>query len=61
VIQLTGFKRLWLSEKLPDEDLQALEMAIMRDPAAGAVMRVPVACERFALHRHPVGKGRVVR
>jgi len=30
------FKNLWRAERLPDEDLQALESAIMHDPAANA-------------------------
>ena len=29
LIQLAGFTRIWRSEKLSDEDLQALEAAIM--------------------------------
>jgi hypothetical protein len=39
LIQLAGFRRLWQAQKLPDEDLQALEAAIMRDPAGSAVMK----------------------
>ena len=39
LIQLAGFKRLWESQRLDDEDLRALEMAIMRDPASAVVMR----------------------
>jgi hypothetical protein len=39
LIQLTGFRRLWQSQKLPDEDLQALETVIMRDPAGPGVMK----------------------
>jgi hypothetical protein len=39
LIQLTGFRRLWQSQKLPDEDLQALEALIMRNPAGPAVMK----------------------
>lgn len=39
LIQLPGFRRLWQAQRLTDEDLQALESAIMRDPAAGAMMR----------------------
>jgi hypothetical protein len=39
LIQLTGFRRLWAGERLVDEDLQALETAIMRDPTAPPVMR----------------------
>ncbi|HEX4792847.1 MAG TPA: hypothetical protein VH370_03590 [Humisphaera sp.] len=39
LIQMPTFNRRWRSEKLPDDDLQALESAIMRAPSAGAVMR----------------------
>jgi len=39
LIQLPGFRNLWRMEKLPDEDLQALEAAIMRNPSAPAVMK----------------------
>jgi hypothetical protein len=34
LIQLTGFRRLWEAERMSDEDLRALEAAIMRGPAA---------------------------
>jgi hypothetical protein len=33
------FKSRWKSEGLPDEDLQALESMIMRDPSAHGVMK----------------------
>jgi hypothetical protein len=39
LIQMPTFASRWRSEKLTDEDLQALESAIMRDPSAHAVMR----------------------
>jgi hypothetical protein len=39
LIQLAGFRKLWRMEKLPDEDLQALEGAIMEDPSGPAVMK----------------------
>jgi hypothetical protein len=39
LIQLAGFTRLWRAERLPDEDLQALEALLMRDPAGAAVMK----------------------
>ena len=39
MIQLAGFRRLWQAEKLPDEDLQALEAAITRDPGGAAVLK----------------------
>jgi hypothetical protein len=38
-IQMPTFTSRWRGEKLPDEDLQALEAAIMRDPSAHGVMR----------------------
>lgn len=39
LIQLQGFKHMWRVKRLTDEDLQALESSIMRDPAAAPVMR----------------------
>jgi hypothetical protein len=33
------FKSRWKSEGLPDEDLQALESLLMRDPSAHGVMK----------------------
>lgn len=39
LIQLAGFRRLWQSEKLPDEDLQALEAAVTRSATQAPVMR----------------------
>ncbi len=39
LIQLAGFRTLWRLERLPDEDLQALEAVIMRDPGRPAVMK----------------------
>jgi len=39
LIQTAEFQRRWRSQRLPDEDLQALEMAIMRDPAGSGVMK----------------------
>jgi hypothetical protein len=37
--QMPTFGNRWRAEKLTDEDLQALESAIMRDPSAHGVMR----------------------
>ncbi|HZK79663.1 MAG TPA: hypothetical protein VFC46_01315 [Humisphaera sp.] len=39
LIQLAGFKNLWRSEKLRDEDLQALETLIMRNPSGPGIMK----------------------
>jgi hypothetical protein len=39
LIQLAGFERLWRSQNLPDDDLQALEAAIMRNPSGSPVMK----------------------
>lgn len=39
LIQLRGFTSLWKAQRLFDDDLQALESQIMRDPAAAPVMR----------------------
>jgi len=38
LIQLAGFRRLWRAQKLPDEDLRALELAIMRNPGGPPVI-----------------------
>jgi hypothetical protein len=62
-IQLTGFRRLWLAERLPDEALQALEAAIMRDPARPAVIRGTGGLRkiRFAPPSGGRGKSRSMR
>lgn len=39
LIQLAGFERLWRSQRLSDDDLQALEAAIMRDPGGPTVVK----------------------
>ena len=39
LIQLQGFRSLWKSERLSDEDLQRLEAEVMLDPARPRVMR----------------------
>ncbi|MFI5382076.1 MAG: addiction module toxin RelE [Tepidisphaerales bacterium] len=57
-IQLTGFRRLWQSEKLPDEDLQALETAIMRDPTAPAVMKGTGGLRKLRFAPPSRGKGK---
>jgi hypothetical protein len=46
LIQLAGFHRLWQSQKLSDEDLQALESAIMQDPGRPAKNPVRAAVAR---------------
>jgi hypothetical protein len=63
LIQLAGFRRLWLSEKLPDEDLQALEMAVMRDSARAAVMKGTGGLRkiRFAPPSRGTGKSGAMR
>ena len=63
LIQLTGFERLWRSQKLPDEDLQALEAAIMRDPAGPPVMRGSGGLRkiRFAPPSYARGKSGAMR
>jgi hypothetical protein len=58
LIQLAGFKRLWDSEKLRDEDLQALEMAIMRNPSAPAVMQGTGGLRKIRLAPPSRGKGK---
>ena len=39
LIQMPTFTVRWRAERLPDEDLQALEAAIMRSPSIAAVMK----------------------
>jgi hypothetical protein len=38
-LQLRGFNALWRQERLRDEDLQALEQLILRDPAGAPTMK----------------------
>ena len=58
LIQLAGFKRLWQSEKLPDEDLQVLEMAIMRNPSAATVMQGTGGLRKIRFAPPSRGKGK---
>jgi len=58
LIQLGGFKRLWQSEKLPDEDLQALEAAIMRDPSRPAVIKGTGGLRKIRFAPPSRGKGK---
>jgi hypothetical protein len=58
IIQLAGFRRLWQSEKLPDEDLQALEMAIMRDPSAAPIMQGTGGLRKIRFAPLSRGKGK---
>ena len=52
------FKTLWDAERLPDEDLQALEAAIMRDPASVAVMRGTGGLRKMRFAPPSRGKGK---
>jgi hypothetical protein len=58
LIQLAGFTRLWQSEKLLDEDLQALEIAIMRDPARPAVLQGTGGLRKIRFAPVSRGKGK---
>lgn len=58
LIQLSGFKRLWDSQKLPDEDLQALEAAIMRNPAGPSVMKGTGGLRKIRFAPPSRGKGK---
>jgi len=58
LIQLAGFKRLWESQKLADEDLQALELAIMRDPSAASVMQGTGGLRKIRFAPPSRGKGK---
>ncbi|MGD0390741.1 MAG: hypothetical protein ABSC42_17490 [Tepidisphaeraceae bacterium] len=58
LIQLAGFRRLWQAEKLPDEDLQALEAAIMRDPTGAAVVKGTGGLRKIRFAPPSRGKGK---
>ena len=58
LIQLAGFRRLWQAEKLRDEDLQALEVAIMRDPGGAAVMKGTGGLRKIRFAPPSRGKGK---
>src|SRR5262249_7676598 len=58
LIQLTGFKSLRRALKLSDEDLQVLETAIMRDPAAPAVMKGTGGLRKIRFSPRSSGKGK---
>jgi hypothetical protein len=58
LIQSTGFRNVWNSEALPDEDLQALEAAIMQDPAANPVMRGTGGLRKIRFAPSTRGKGK---
>jgi hypothetical protein len=52
------FNSRWQGEKLPDEDLQALELAIMRDPFGGQVMRETGGMRKIRFAPPSRGKGK---
>jgi hypothetical protein len=52
------FNRRWRAEKLPDEDLQALEAAIMQDPSAHGVMRGTGGLRKIRFAPRFRGKGK---
>jgi hypothetical protein len=58
LIQLASFRRRWQAERLPDEDLRALEMAIMRDPAGAAVMKGTGGLRKIRFAPSSRGKGK---
>ena len=58
LIQLAGFKRLWQSEKLLDEDLQALEAEIMSNPAGPRVMKGTGGLRKIRFAPPSRGKGK---
>ena len=57
-IQLAGFRRLWFSEKFPDDDLRALELLIMQDPAAPPVMKETGGLRKIRFAPGSRGKGK---
>src|SRR5580693_5097738 len=52
------FNSRWRAEKLPDEDLQALESAIMRNPSAHGVMRGTGGLRKIRYAPPSRGKGK---
>jgi hypothetical protein len=58
VIQLQGFKALWKAQKLSDDDLQALESAIMRDPSGYPVMKGTDGLRKIRFAPQSRGKGK---
>jgi len=58
LIQLTGFTRLWDAERLSDDDLQALESLIMRDPASPAVIKGTGGLRKIRFAPPSGGKGK---
>lgn len=58
LIQTAGFRRLWRSQRLTDEDLQALELAVMRDPAAAIVMKGTGGLRKIRFAPPSCGRGK---
>jgi hypothetical protein len=58
LIQLAGFQKLWSRERLGDEDLQALDGAIMRDPVGAAVMKGTGGLRKIRFAPPSRGKGK---
>jgi hypothetical protein len=58
LIQMPTFSSRWRAEKLADEDLQALELAIMRDPSAQGVMRATGGLRKIRFAPPSRGKGK---
>jgi hypothetical protein len=58
LIQLPVFWRLWQAQKLPDEDLQALEAAVMRDPGGASVMKGTGGLRKIRFAPPSRGKGK---
>lgn len=58
LIQTIAFRSLWKSEGFPDEDLQALESDIMRDPGANPVMKGTGGLRKIRFAPPSRGKGK---
>ena len=58
VVQLGPFVNRWKSERLSDEDLQALESDIMENPFAGAVMKETGGLRKMRFAPPSRGKGK---
>lgn len=58
-VQVSAFAAKWDALGFDDEDLQALEAAIMEHPTAGAVMSGTGGVRKFDSRRHQCVAGKV--
>lgn len=58
LIQMPTFTARWRAEKLPDEDLQALESEVMKNPSGCRVMRGTGGLRKMRFAPPSRGKGK---